>query len=281
MTVIDFAEPGHAPRRVATMDGPGAPPREVLVIVHRPESNPGKVGQWLRRHGYKLDIRCPRVGHPLPETLERHAGVVVFGGPMSVNDPEDYIRQEIDWIAVPLSERKPYFGICLGAQMLAKHLGAPVGCHPDGHVEVGYYPIRPTEAGKELMPWPAHVYHWHCEGFGLPSGAECLAQGDAFENQGLRYGNAYGVQFHPEMTLAMIHRWTITAAHRLGQPGARPAREHIAGYDLHGAELGRWLDQFMRLWLAGEADARPHQGKRLKPSSFSPEAGAGAASASL
>lgn len=246
-----------------------AAPREVLVIVHRPESNPGNVGRWLRANGYRLDIRCPRIGHPLPEALDDHAGVVVFGGPMSANDPDDYIRREIDWLAVPLREGKPYFGICLGAQMLAKHLGAPVGLHPDAQVEVGYYPLRPTEAGAALMPWPGHVYHWHCEGFALPSGAQCLARGEAFENQGLRYGNAFGVQFHPEITLAMIRRWTTTSAHRFSQPGARPAGEHIAGHDRHSGTVRHWLGDFMRLWLASAASLPAHQGKKLLPSSFS------------
>ena len=63
---------------------------------------------------------------PLPETLENHAGAVIFGGPQSANDKDDFIRREIDWLKVPLKEKKPYLGICLGAQMLAQQLGAKV-----------------------------------------------------------------------------------------------------------------------------------------------------------
>jgi GMP synthase (glutamine-hydrolysing) len=280
MTIIHFpAQDPHSRKRAESMDGlAAAGPRDVLIIVHRPESNPGRIGQWLRANGYRLDIRCPRHGCPLPETLENHAGVVIFGGPMSANDPDDYIRQEIDWLAVPLRENKPYFGVCLGAQMLAKHLGAEVGFHPDGHVEVGYYPIRPTDAGRALMPWPGHVYQWHCEGFTLPLGAERIATGDAFENQAMRYGRAYGVQFHPEMTLAMIHRWTIAAAHRFGQLGARPRHEHIDGHDAHGGRTRTWLAQFMELWLAQPqaAVAADHQRPKRPSLGFSAEAGASA-----
>jgi GMP synthase (glutamine-hydrolysing) len=276
MTIINFpAKDGTPRRRAETMDGAGAAPRDVLVIVHRPESNPGRVGQWLRANGYRLDIRCPRHGCGLPETLEDHAGVIVFGGPMSANDPDDYIKQEIDWLAVPLRENKPFFGICLGAQMLAKHLGADVGLHAQGQVEVGYYPIQPTAAGRALLPWPTQVYQWHCEGFGIPAGAECMALGEAFENQALRYGRAFGVQFHPEMTLAMIHRWTISAAHRFVQPGARPKIEHIAGHDAHGMRTKSWLAQFMELWLAPE-EAIPAYQKEKKPSSDFSSLGTGA-----
>jgi GMP synthase (glutamine-hydrolysing) len=278
MAIIDFpAQNGNPRKRAETMDGPGAGPRDVLVIVHRAESNPGRVGQWLRGQGYRLDIRCPRLGCPLPQTLENHAGAVVFGGPMSANDPDDYIKREIDWMAVPLRENKPFFGICLGAQMLAKHLGAPVRFHPERHVEVGYYPIRPTTAGHALLAWPSHAYHWHCEGFGIPSGAECLVRGDMFENQAMRHGRAFGVQFHPEMTLAMIHRWTVSAAHRFGQPGARPRAEHIAGHDAHGMRLQSWLAQFMAMWLAPPAAVAADQQKGRKASQgFPVEMGASA-----
>lgn len=227
-----------------------ASPQKVLLVFHRQESQSGAVGQWLQRHDYKLDIRRPRFGDTLPETLDGHAGAIVFGGPMSANDPDDYVRAEIDWLAVPLRESKPFLGICLGAQMLAKHLGAEVRMHPDEFVEVGYYPIEPSEAGASLMDWPGHVYQWHREGFDLPAGASKLASGDAFEHQAFRYGDkAYGVQFHPEMTLALIHCWTTRAAHRLSAPGARPRSEHILAHHHHGPALRSWLDQFMRRWL--------------------------------
>lgn len=230
--------------------GGAAASRKVLVIFHRPESQAGAVGQWLRANGFTLDVRCPRAGCKLPETLSGHAGAIIFGGPMSANDPDDYIRTEIDWISVPLSENKPYLGICLGAQMLAKQLGGEVGCHPEERVEVGYYPIQPSDHGAALMQWPEHVYQWHREGFTLPAGAKRLAVGSDFENQAIRYGdNAYGVQFHPEMTLAMIHVWTTFAAHRLSAAGARPRSEHIQAHDKYGARQRAWLDRFMRLWL--------------------------------
>ena len=140
----------------------------------------------------RLDIRRPRFGDPLPETLDEHAGAVIFGGPMSANDGDDYVRREIDWIEVPLREQRPFLGICLGAQMLAKQLGAAVAPHPQGLTQIGYYPIRPTEAGRALCPdWPAQVYHWHREGFELPRGAELLAAGDDFPDAGLPLGQRF------------------------------------------------------------------------------------------
>ena len=71
---------------------------------------------------------------------------------MSANDPDDYVRREIDWIEIPLREQRPFLGICLGAQMLAKQLGARVAPHAQALTQIGYYPIRPTAAGHALCP---------------------------------------------------------------------------------------------------------------------------------
>lgn len=231
---------------------------KVLIIVHQPTSTPGRIGLKLRQRGLELDIRRPCLGEPLPESLEEHRGVVVFGGPMSANDCHelDFIRAETDWLAQPLKAEVPFLGVCLGAQLLARHLGVKVAPHPAGQVEIGYYPIRPTPAGRELVAdWPERAYQWHREGFDLPAGAVLLAEGDAFCNQAFRYGqSAYGVQFHPEVTQAMVHRWTVRASHRLGLPGAQPRSAHLAGRLVHDPAVATWLDEFLDRWLNGKAD---------------------------
>ena len=223
----------------------------VLIILHQENSTPGRVGNTLRSLGYRLDIRRPRFGDRLPETLSAHAGAVIFGGPMSANDSDDYIRREIDWIAVPLLEQRPLLGICLGAQMLAKHLGARVAPHSRGRVEMGYYPIRPTQAGLRLCArWPGEVYHWHREGFELPAACELLAQGGDFPNQGIRFGNAFGLQFHPDVTYAMMCRWTVRGAERLGMPGACSRQQHFAGRARYDVAERAWLKHFLQGWLS-------------------------------
>ncbi len=222
----------------------------VLIVLHQESSSPGRVGNVLRTLGYRLDIRRPRFGDPLPETLDEHAGAVIFGGPMSANDPDDFVRREIDWIDVPLRERRPFLGICLGAQMLAKQLGASVAPHPEGRAEIGYYPIRPTDAGLALCPhWPGHVYHWHREGFERPAGCELLAEGNDFPVQAIRYGNAFGLQFHPDVTYAMLYRWTTRGHDRLDLPGARDRHHHFADRAIHDAAERAWLQHFIAGWL--------------------------------
>ena len=158
----------------------------ILIVMHQETSTPGRVGHALRQRGYPLDLRRPRFGDPLPETMAGHAGAIYFGGPMSANDTDDFVRREIDWLKIPLEEKKPFLGICLGAQMLAHHLGSRVYQHPDGHAEVGYYPIRPTEIGRDVCdPWPEQVYQWHREGFDLPLGGRAAGRGQFVPGAGL------------------------------------------------------------------------------------------------
>jgi GMP synthase (glutamine-hydrolysing) len=230
--------------------------KPVLIVLHQEHSTPGRVGLRLAARGHRLDIRRPRFGDPLPQTLAGHAGVVIFGGPMSANDPDDYIRVETDWVGVPLAEQAPFLGLCLGAQMLARHLGAEVRADPDGRVEVGFYPIRATEAGRALLPWPDQVHHFHREGFDLPAGATLLAEGDVFPYQAFAYGAAaFGIQFHIELTNAMVGRWTRRIAERLHQPGTQAADAHFAGRALHDWKTTAFLETFLDLWLA--SDRRP------------------------
>ena len=230
---------------------PASPHRpRILIVLHQETSSPGRVGQELVRRGFALDIRRPRFGDTLPHTMEHHAGAVIFGGPMSANDPEAFVHREIDWIGVPLAEQKPFLGICLGAQMMVKHLGGKVGAHPQDLVEIGYYPLHPTETGKSLMHWPSKVYQWHREGFDLPHGADLLASGDTYPNQAIRVGpSAYGIQFHPELTHAMMVRWTTKGAPRMSLPGAQGRQDHFAGRYVFDQALRKWLDDFLDIWI--------------------------------
>jgi GMP synthase (glutamine-hydrolysing) len=231
--------------------------KRILIVLHQEHSTPGRVGRLLVERGYELDIRRTPCGCCLPEILDAYAGVV-FGGPMSANDNDEWCIRQTRWIGRVLESGVPYLGLCLGAQMLARHLGAQVSAHPDGHAEIGYFSIVPTQAGEAFAreigaPWPSQVYHWHREGFDVPPGAVSLAEGDTFPNQAFRYGNAFGLQFHPEVTYAMMCRWTVRGHERLRLPGARQRHEHLEGWFRNDPPVRRWLDAFLDHWLALDA----------------------------
>ena len=171
---------------------------------------------------------------------------------MSANDPDDYIRREIDWIEIPLREQRPFLGICLGAQMLAMQFGARVAPHARGADPDRLLPDPPDRRGPRALPGLA--------GAGLslasrrisscPVGAELLAEGDDFPIQAFRTGNAFGVQFHPDVTYAMMHCWTTRGYDGLSAPGARERHHHFADRAVYDAAERAWLDHFIDGWLA-------------------------------
>jgi GMP synthase (glutamine-hydrolysing) len=234
-------------RRSDVQAGPAS--RRILTIVHQEHSATGRVGELLIARGFALDRCCPSLGEPLPGSLEGHDGVVIFGGPMSANDEHlDGIRSELAWLPTALESGRPVVGICLGAQLIARALGARVGPRPDGLVEMGYYEVRPSRAGRSYFDGPTVFYQWHSESFELPRGSVHLAESDNCCNQAFRYDHqVFGLEFHPEMTRAMVDRWSSSSdgAPKLSRPGAQPREAHLEGYERYAAGSDRWLARFL------------------------------------
>lgn len=219
----------------------------VLLVTHERKASPGRVEELLHAHSIATQRCRPFDGDVLPDPAQL-SGVVVFGGGMSSNDEHlPFIRAELDWIPTVLAANTPYFGICLGAQLLARALGAPVTRHARGLHEIGFARIAPTEAGRDIFGVPMHVYHWHGEGFAVPHGATRLATGEVFENQAFQYRHAVGVQFHPEVTPGIMARWFVDLAD-FHLPGAQPRAEQEAAAPRHLPAVDRWLDGFLKRW---------------------------------
>lgn len=227
--------------------------RTVLMIGHSNARDSGRLEPLLRQKGCEVRWCCPCAGEAMPATGETFAGAIVLGGVQSANDAEasSFIRRELDWIGRFVDSGGRYLGICLGGQLLARALGAAVRRHPEGRNEIGYYPVRPTAAGRAVMPEPLHVYHWHQEGFEVPSSAELLVQGDDFPNQAFRFGpRAFGLQFHPEVTPELATRWIDSAEEHLSRPGAQDRVTQLAGMVRFDRPMHAWLDAFLDRWLA-------------------------------
>ena len=226
------------------------PSPKIAVVIHKETTSPGLVGEKLKAMGYSLDIRAPVLGDPLPDDLENYAGVVVFGGHMSVNDDEPYLKKEMAWVQRVLDANLPYLGVCLGAQMLAKVLGAQVDTHPTELEEIGYYWVRAAQAGSALFPAKLCVYQWHSQGFEVPKDAVLMAEGQDFPNQAFRWGDrAYGLQFHPEMTAQMIELWTELGADLLGGPNTQSREQQLKNHHQYRHPVDAWLETFLNNWL--------------------------------
>jgi GMP synthase (glutamine-hydrolysing) len=223
----------------------------ILVIAHS-DWRQGRLAPLLEAKGYRVQWCCPAGGECLPTNGVAYAGAVVLGGVQSANevDSKAYLAQEMDWMRCEAAQGRRLLGICLGAQLLARALGAEVSPHAEGINEIGYFPVFPTPAGSEVIPAGLHVYHWHKEGFELPGQAELLARGEAFPHQAFRLNpKVYGLQFHPEVTASVASAWVESAADHLTRPGAQPASRQLDLARRFDAPLHDWFDGFLDRWL--------------------------------
>lgn len=177
-----------------------------------PNDHLGRLAPVLQRHRLRyryLDVH--EGSFPVPDgVLEAAEGYVSLGGPMSANEDHRYLRQEVAILAQAIERGKPVLGICLGAQLLAKALGARVYRNPVR--EIGWHPIFPAAgAAHDRLFWDCQrqpVFHWHSETFDLPAGAAWLAFSESCRHQAFRYGDrTWGLQFHLEVDQATAEEW--------------------------------------------------------------------------
>lgn len=207
----------------------------LLVFQHVAAEPLGTLDPLIRRRGHRIRfVNFERDPEAQP-SIDRYRGLVVLGGPMNVEDQghRPHLRTELRAIEQALRQGKPVLGICLGAQLLAHVLGAPVRRHE--RPEIGWYELQLTPAGQadpmlgKLAP-RTPVFQWHGYTFDLPAGAVQLARTDTCEQQAFRWGdNAYGLQFHPEVDEPLIERWLEKPDHadELRHPALPHGREAI------------------------------------------------------
>ena len=128
---------------------------------------------------------------------------------------------------------------------------------------------RADRSRPRVVPGPMKVYQWHREGMTLPACCELLATNDTYPVQGFRCGdNAFGFQFHPEVTLEMKRIWTLSAVERLKLPGAQQRGVHLCMHPLYDPPIDRWINRFLDRWLA--SDKRQLSSEPVKPSDHRP-----------
>lgn len=233
-------------------------PPSVLVIQHVRSETPGKIGAVLRAKGISTKVVRIFEGNKVPDELGEAAGLVIMGGPMGVyeQDRHPFLRQEIRLIEEALKREKPVLGICLGSQLLASALGARVT--PGKQKEIGWYPIRLTEAAKTDPLWKGiagsfNAYHWHGDIFEVPRGAVSLASSALTKCQAFSYRqNSYGFLFHMEVTGKIMRDMARRFADELravGLDGAaiiRGAKAHLPRLSRIGSEVFRRWAEFIQ-----------------------------------
>ena len=192
----------------------------LLVFQHVAAEPLGSLDRLIRRRGHRIKfVNFERNPEAQPQ-LDRYRGLIVLGGPMNVEDHAHraHLLTEMRAIETALKQDKPVLGICLGAQLLAHVLGAPV--RRQREAEIGWYQVDTTAAGRAdpvLAPLGAGapLFQWHNYTFEIPQEAQHLAASGSCPNQAFRYGrSAYGFQFHLEANQPLIERWLSTPAYR-------------------------------------------------------------------
>ena len=242
---------------------------ETLVLQHIACEPPGVYEDALSDRGATIHRVELDEGDRLPDWREFDA-IVAMGGPMSANDEEElpWLRDEKALIAEAVRAGLPFFGACLGVQLLAASLGAKVVACPAP--EVGLLPVFLTDAaaGDPVfadLPRELLTLQWHGDTFSLPDDAVLLASSPAYPNQAFRWGrHAYGVQFHLEVSREMAQDWAGVSSYAdalervLGQDSAtafvEQVGQHAEEMRAHGRRMfDGWLD------LVASADPIVHR----------------------
>ena len=231
--------------------------QKIILVEHHDEPRDDLASTFLPKLGFSLECCQPFAGQSLPDVEEDTAGIVITGGAANVDqmDQYPYLRDEAQWIEQCLGKDIPTLGLCLGSQLLAHVLGAPVEPHDDGAQEFGLYEIKATDDERQFVPDNFFAVQFHSRGFEVPEGAELLAAGNIFPNRAFRYGdNVLGTQFHPECTLDILRRWQALDVAPWQAPGvqAREEQDRLAASHLKNVEL--WFEKLLRDFFISRTD---------------------------
>ena len=188
-------------------------------LQHTSLEHAGYIGEWLAAHGHTLTVTRLFEADAVFPALTDFDGLLILGGPMGVDDEAQFpwLAAEKQFLREVLRAGKVTLGICLGAQLLAQALGGEV--KPNYAPEIGFWTVRFSARSLEhplLRGWPekALVLHWHHDTFTVPPGAMRVGMSAGCATQGFVWGDGIiGLQFHPEMTPAMVEQLIATEGH--------------------------------------------------------------------
>ena len=201
--------------------------RHVLALTHVAFEDLGLIGPVLEAHGFRIDVVSVPLARFAALDLISPDLVVILGGPIGVYETDRYpfLVPETEAIRERLLAGSPTLGLCLGAQLMARALGAAV--YPAQEKEIGFAPVRLSAAGSQsplsALGHDVPVLHWHGDTFDLPAGALHLASTASCENQAFSIGpKILGLQFHLEVSPADLEAWLVGHANELAQAGLDP-----------------------------------------------------------
>lgn len=233
----------------------------IHCLQHAAFDGPAFLPTWASDRDHVFTPVLVPAGAPLPG-LDDFDGLIVMGGPMSLRDERlhPWIIQERALVERTMDAGKPVFGICLGAQLMAQVLGAPVA--PGPHPEIGWFAVQVTAAARNswlngCLPDRFHSFFWHEETFDMPTGAVQIARSAAYENQGFVWGPHLALQFHlevtPEWAAMLVAR---DAAQLIEHPFIQPADDILGQSGTRARENNALMAKLLDRWAANAENGR-------------------------
>ena len=229
---------------------------EIWIFRHAPHEGPGYLADYLKRHNHPQRLIRIDQQDVIPSSIDGAAGIVLMGGPMSVNDPLPWIPRITQLIQEAVAADVPILGHCLGGQLISKALGGTITRNPVK--EIGWLPVQRVNDGLARewlsdLPPEFEVFHWHGETFTIPSGATRILASRDCPNQAFVIGKTLAFQCHIEMTAGIVREWARLGANELAPVCATVQNPSvmIAGLEERVPRLQVIADKFYDRWLQG------------------------------
>lgn len=223
---------------------------KIIIFKHSRTWSGDRCSRLLSEMGYQVEWCFAHEGGSLPEP-QKYRAAITLGCRNSVNDNEDWIQREIDWVESCLKTNCAFLGICFGGQLLAKVLGARVAKHEAHLTEVGFTELFPCDQSGNRFSTPQKLFQWHKEGFDLPANSTLLCSSDRFPNQAFQYNDrTYGFQFHPEVNRFVMNQWFTTNQDYESEGLDHASRSrHLRYAEQHDKAITDWFSGFLKQWL--------------------------------
>lgn len=228
--------------------------KPIAIFRHVACEGPGYLHNILDRYDLEHELIAIDAGHGVPSDPGSYSALIFLGGPMSANDQLNWISQELALIRIAHRRNMPILGHCLGAQLIAKALGALV--RRNAIREIGWFPVFSVECSEQAFSIDGlspsfYAFHWHGETFEIPKQARHLWHSHACANQGFAIGNTLALQFHAEITPELVDWWAAEYDKSIStpEPTVQSNADMKSATSLHISALHEAADTIYAHWL--------------------------------